>query len=157
MFSADRHSRFLLDTPAGPGAAARLNTPITGYSSPAAIDWLGLRASTNRKLMQGNRLEGKQGINFAAEPSQPPYPARAAVNSRKIPDWPVTAAERRRTFIDLEGVQWDVYEIRNPDYDRRSGQSLIFESVGAMRRVRNYPADWMQRSTDELIRLSVGK
>ena len=41
-----------------------------------------------------------------------------------------------------------------PAFDRRSGMSLVFSSEGAMRRVRNYPADWMDLSDEELIALS---
>lgn len=37
--------------------------------------------------------------------------------------------------------------------DRRSGRSLVFESDGAVRRVRNYPEEWHTLSDEELARL----
>ncbi|MEO5816117.1 MAG: hypothetical protein ABIT20_12645 [Gemmatimonadaceae bacterium] len=59
-----------------------------------------------------------------------------------------------RTFLDIEGAQWRVYEQAFSDYDRRSGMSLIFASEGAVRRVRDFPPDWIQLSNDELLALS---
>ncbi|MEO7457223.1 MAG: hypothetical protein ABIY52_13245 [Gemmatimonadaceae bacterium] len=59
-----------------------------------------------------------------------------------------------RTFIDSEGSRWRVYEQPFSDYDRRSGMSLIFASEGAVRRVRNYPANWADLSDEELLALS---
>jgi hypothetical protein len=59
-----------------------------------------------------------------------------------------------RTFLDSEGTQWQVYEQSFGDYDRRTGMSLIFASEAAVRRVRDFPADWMQLSNDDLLALS---
>jgi hypothetical protein len=59
-----------------------------------------------------------------------------------------------RSFLDAEGARWRVYEQAFADYDRRSGMSLIFASESAVRRVRDYPADWMQLSDAELVALS---
>lgn len=58
-----------------------------------------------------------------------------------------------RIFIDSEGVRWRVYEQPFSTYDRR-GQSLIFISDAAVRRVREYPADWRALSDAELTTLS---
>ena len=63
------------------------------------------------------------------------------------------AGEPRRTFTDTDGIHWDVRELK-ADYDRRTGASLIFESTHAIRRVRNYPADWHTLSEAELSTLS---
>ena len=63
-----------------------------------------------------------------------------------------TSAER--SFLDVEGARWRVYEQAFSDYDRRSGMSLIFASESAVRRVRDYPADWMVLSDDDLLALS---
>jgi hypothetical protein len=63
-----------------------------------------------------------------------------------------TGAER--SFMDAEGTHWRVYEQRFADYDRRTGMSLIFASEAAVRRVRDYPADWMDLSDQELMALS---
>jgi hypothetical protein len=43
----------------------------------------------------------------------------------------------------------------NPDYDRRGGTSLIFESTDIVRRVRNFPADWTELSDPALYELSL--
>jgi hypothetical protein len=59
-----------------------------------------------------------------------------------------------RTFLDVDGTQWRVYEQAFGAYDRRSGMSLIFASEAAVRRVRVFPPDWMQLTDDELLTLS---
>jgi hypothetical protein len=59
-----------------------------------------------------------------------------------------------RTFLDAEGTRWQVYEQAFGDYDRRSGMSLIFASESAVRRVRDFPAEWMQLTDEELLALS---
>jgi hypothetical protein len=62
--------------------------------------------------------------------------------------------ERERLFVDSEGIRWQVREMPFSSYDRRSGRSLIFWSDGAVRRVRDYPADWHLLSDGELAKLS---
>ena len=79
------------------------------------------------------------------------------MNYRKSPERPLKSNERRRTFTDEEGVYWDVREVKTPDYDRRGGACLIFESGNAFRRVRNYPPDWDRLSEAELVNLSRGR
>jgi hypothetical protein len=69
------------------------------------------------------------------------------VHSRKV-------AVPVRVFVDPDGVQWQVSERPFADYDRRHGLSLIFASDSAVRRVRDYPAEWHALSDDELIALS---
>lgn len=59
-----------------------------------------------------------------------------------------------RTFVDTEGIRWQVTERPFADYDRRRGHSLIFSSDGAVRRVREFPADWFSLSDEELLALS---
>ena len=76
------------------------------------------------------------------------------MNYRKSPERPLVAGERRRTFTDPEGTFWDVREIKAPDYDRRGSMCLIFESSGAIRRVRDYPADWYELSELGLAEIS---
>ena len=76
------------------------------------------------------------------------------MNNRKSPEKPLRAGEHRRTFTDENGVFWDVREVKNPDYDRRSGTSLIFESAEGFRRVRGYPADWHKLTEAALAQLS---
>jgi len=49
-----------------------------------------------------------------------------------------------------------VQEIRDWGYDRRTSSSLVFTSDDTMRRVRNYPASWIELSDAELIALSFG-
>ena len=69
---------------------------------------------------------------------------------------PLTDNDRppSRTFLDTEGVHWLVYEQAFAGYDRRSGMSLIFSSDSAVRRVRDYPADWIDLSDEDLAALS---
>jgi hypothetical protein len=62
--------------------------------------------------------------------------------------------DRERVFVDDDGVRWVVKELSFSDYDRRRGQSLIFASEAAVRRVRDYPADWFELSDAELGALS---
>lgn len=59
-----------------------------------------------------------------------------------------------RVFQDADGSRWRVYEQPFSDYDRRTGMSLIFASEAAVRRVRDFPADWTTLSDDELLALS---
>jgi hypothetical protein len=67
---------------------------------------------------------------------------------------PRDAAQTVRTFVDAEGVSWRVHEQAFSEYDRRKGRSLIFASDGAVRRVRDYPAEWMTLTDMELSDLS---
>jgi hypothetical protein len=59
-----------------------------------------------------------------------------------------------RSFVDADGIRWQVTERPFADYDRRRGLSLIFSSDGAVRRVREYPANWFSLSDEELFELS---
>jgi hypothetical protein len=59
-----------------------------------------------------------------------------------------------RVFFDADGLRWQVYERAFDSFDRRSGMSLVFSAEGAMRRVRNYPANWLDLTDEELIALS---
>jgi hypothetical protein len=61
-----------------------------------------------------------------------------------------------RVFFAADGTRWHVSERPFGDYDRRRGASLIFSSDFAVRRVRNFPADWHTLSDDELVALSWG-
>ena len=64
------------------------------------------------------------------------------------------ASQPVRTFVDAEGVSWRVHEQAFSEYDRRKGRSLIFSSDGAVRRVREYPQEWMKLTDAELSDLS---
>ena len=59
-----------------------------------------------------------------------------------------------RCFLDAEGARWRVFEQSFTDYDRRRGRSLIFASEAAVRRVRDFPANWRELSDEELAALS---
>lgn len=56
--------------------------------------------------------------------------------------------------VHTDDGQWTVYELENGPYDRRSGPSLIFESDGVLRRVRDYPATWRELSDADLMAVS---
>ena len=62
--------------------------------------------------------------------------------------------EHEREFVDAEGTRWRVREMSFSHYDRRRGRSLIFWSDGAVRRVRDYPADWHELADHDLVQLS---
>lgn len=79
-------------------------------------------------------------MSYSAEDGPPASAARAAA--------PV------RIFTDADGTRWQVSERPFADYDRRRGLSLIFASDSAVRRVREYPADWFLLSDEELSTLS---
>lgn len=59
-----------------------------------------------------------------------------------------------RSYLDADGACWRVFEQPFADYDRRNGMSLIFASDAAVRRVRDYPADWIGLTDAELVALS---
>jgi hypothetical protein len=61
-----------------------------------------------------------------------------------------------RVFYSADGTRWHVSERPFGDYDRRRGVSLIFASDFAVRRVRDFPADWHALSDEELLALSWG-
>jgi hypothetical protein len=54
--------------------------------------------------------------------------------------------------VDAEGTFWRVCEVEFA-LDRRAGRSLVFESEGSVRRVRNYPATWHDLPDEALARL----
>jgi hypothetical protein len=58
----------------------------------------------------------------------------------------------RRVYVD--GETWLVYELPPLAFDRRSTSSLVFESEGTVRRVRNYPPNWRDLSDAELFDVS---
>lgn len=59
-----------------------------------------------------------------------------------------------RSFVDADGTHWLVHERVFAEYDRRSGRSLIFSNEAAVRRVRDYPANWLDLTDEELLALS---
>ena len=80
--------------------------------------------------------------------SESPNPNESTAQSEKNAEEPV------RVFLDVDGTRWQVREMPFSNYDRRRGRSLIFWSDGAVRRVRDYPADWHELSDDDLLLLS---
>ena len=56
--------------------------------------------------------------------------------------------------IIFEHEEWRIYELAPASYDRRAGNTLVFETEGVIRRVRNYPGNWRQLSPDALLALS---
>ena len=55
--------------------------------------------------------------------------------------------------INTVDTEWRVYE-QVPGYDRRRRPDLVFESDGVIRRVRNYPPNWVELSDEELLTVS---
>ena len=60
---------------------------------------------------------------------------------------------RRRIYI--AGEPWLVREVRAPAFDRRGGTHLVFESADVMRRVRDFPADWITLRDEDIYALSL--
>ena len=46
--------------------------------------------------------------------------------------------------LSVDGQSWTVREVPAPSFDRRGGTHLLFESLEVIRRVRVFPADWLQ-------------
>ena len=62
---------------------------------------------------------------------------------------PPARATPSREFKDAKGVTWTVKEVA-----RGGSRSLVFECSHAVRRVREFPADWMNLSFADLENLS---
>jgi hypothetical protein len=67
---------------------------------------------------------------------------------------PRAPESRSRTYVDDTGQIWHVSEQPFSEYDRRRGHSLIFTSDQAVRRVRDYPAEWHSLPEPALAALS---
>lgn len=74
-------------------------------------------------------------------------------DSRSTRNAEQSALHSRRFYAD--GEIWSVREVPAPAFDRRGGTHLIFEGFEVMRRVRQFPADWISLSDDELYALSL--
>lgn len=70
----------------------------------------------------------------------------------ELADAEAAAGTRRRIWVD--GQSWIVREIAAPAFDRRGGTHLLFESLEVIRRVRVFPANWMELDDDALYALS---
>jgi hypothetical protein len=61
----------------------------------------------------------------------------------------------RRSYIDRDGLTWEVREVAGVDVPgARGGRCLVFESPVVIRRVWDVPPDWRALSPDELSALS---
>lgn len=56
--------------------------------------------------------------------------------------------------ISIDNDEWRIYELSPASYDRRGGNTLVFESDGVMRRVRKFPDSWRELPPRELLALS---
>jgi len=63
-------------------------------------------------------------------------------------------ARRGARELWVNRVPWRVYELPPAPFDRRGSSSLVFESEGAVRRVRNFPTNWRALNDNELFALS---
>ena len=95
-----------------------------------------------------------------SQPSQDPLePARRHADQVIRHSSSVTESGRARAVANARTIEtgegeWRVYELECGQYDRRAGPSLIFESDGVLRRVRDYPSDWRELSDAELMQVS---
>jgi hypothetical protein len=62
------------------------------------------------------------------------------------------AAAALVVIIDHE--EWRIYERAPASYDRRGSTTLVFESDGVVRRVRNFPPNWRELPLRDLVALS---
>lgn len=65
-----------------------------------------------------------------------------------------STTDHARTFVAEEAL-WTV-RLRAAAYDRRR-PDLVFECEHAIRRVRDYPADWHELSDEQLFALSLNR
>ena len=68
----------------------------------------------------------------------------------KLTPWRLEAIGVERSFV-VDGHVWTVREVIDPI---SLAHVLIFASTGVGRRVRHYPANWRELSSDELRMLS---
>ncbi|HEU4993730.1 MAG TPA: hypothetical protein VFT29_02890 [Gemmatimonadaceae bacterium] len=70
---------------------------------------------------------------------------------------PRVDAERLAIVREVEGDGeiWIVREVPAPQFDRRGGTHLVFESAFVMRRLRTFPKDWISMSAASLYQLSL--
>ena len=69
------------------------------------------------------------------------------------PPEPHTREGSPMRVIQTEETEWRVYE-QVAAYDRRRRPDLVFESDGVIRRVRNYPPNWVELTDGELLDVS---
>ena len=67
-------------------------------------------------------------------------------------NYSIGAANALVIMVDHE--EWRIYELAAGSFDRRGSNTLIFESDGFVRRVRDYPANWRELSDAQLLALS---
>jgi hypothetical protein len=65
-----------------------------------------------------------------------------------------TTGAANSLVITLDDEQWRIYELAPASYDRRGSNTLVFETDGVIRRVRNFPRDWRELSPEALLALS---
>ena len=65
-------------------------------------------------------------------------------------------AYRSRTIRDQDGRAWLVREAPLPAFDRRTGLCLVFERPEVVRRIRVFPARWLELTDAELYLVSEG-
>jgi hypothetical protein len=58
-----------------------------------------------------------------------------------------------RIVMDTQGNEWVVHEVDTPQSWARGTRCLIFSSPAVVRRVWNYPVDWVRLSASELLEL----
>ena len=80
--------------------------------------------------------------------------AASAQSGAQINPPPALVRRAGRVFRDRHGEWWCVYEFRPRRTEAWEVPALIFESLGAMRRVRHYPKEWRALKDAELEALS---
>ena len=78
--------------------------------------------------------------------------ARTRSHQSAVSSFTSSAIGPIRSVVDAAGTFWQVCEVEFA-LDRRSWRSLVFESEGSVRRVRNYPNAWHELADEELAEL----
>lgn len=80
-------------------------------------------------------------------------PARLSMTPERKAPSPSHAPERTR-LVWGDGHLWAVVEIAAPSFDRRGGTHLLFYCDEIMRRIRDFPPNWVELDDAALYALS---
>jgi hypothetical protein len=124
-----------------------LNAALTQASSQGAA-----RTPVSHEFPEPS--EPPDRADRAGAPGGSPQPGSAGSTDSANP--PLDSRNVARIFSGGDGREWMVREMPPPVYDRRRGPSLVFSADDVWRRVRNYPANWRERTDAELYEISLG-
>ena len=92
--------------------------------------------------------------SMSSRRNEPPHEPGLA-GPASVPRTHPVGARAERTLM-CDGHRWLVYE-HTRAFDRRSRPDLVFESEAVVRRVRNYPTDWLKIDEAKLCEVCRGR